>query len=207
MSESQCFCNVVKYSTILCFLYIYIYIYIYMYVYVCACMHACIHACIHACMHTCMYACMYVCMYVCWVWLYIHRHKHTGTGLNPFWPYKFGFKPLLGLEPMAPICPQLLVSHANHSATETSICMYVCMNACMHLCMHTCMYGCMHARMHARMYDYIYVLCVCRGWLYIHRHKRHWHRGLNPYWPHKFGFNAGARTYDTDLSTITSQPC
>ena len=36
----------------------------------------------------------------------------------------FGFKPLLGLEPMAPIRPQLLVSHANHSATETS--MYVC---------------------------------------------------------------------------------
>ena len=33
----------------------------------------------------------------------------------------FGFKPLLGLEPMAPIRPQLLVSHANHSATETSI--------------------------------------------------------------------------------------
>ena len=39
----------------------------------------------------------------------------------------FGFKPLLGLEPMAPIRPQLLVSNANHSATETSICMYVCM--------------------------------------------------------------------------------
>ena len=31
---------------------------------------------------------------------------------------------------MAPIRPQLLVSHANHSATETSICMYVCMHAC-----------------------------------------------------------------------------
>ena len=40
----------------------------------------------------------------------------------------FGFKPLLGLEPMAPIRPQLLVSHANHSATETS--MYVCMYVC-----------------------------------------------------------------------------
>ena len=39
-------------------------------------------------------------------------------GLNPFWPHMFGFKPLLGLEPMAPIRPQLLVSHANHSATE-----------------------------------------------------------------------------------------
>ena len=35
--------------------------------------------------------------------------------------HKFGFKPLLGLEPIAPIRPQLLVSHANHSATETPI--------------------------------------------------------------------------------------
>ena len=58
----------------------------------------------------------------------------------------FGLKPLLGLEPMAPIRPQLLVSHANHSATETSICMYVCM--------------------YVLMYDYIYVLFVCRVWLY-----------------------------------------
>ena len=53
-------------------------------------------------------------------------------GLNPFGPHMFGLKPLLGLEPMAPIRPQLLVSHANHSATETS--MYVC------VCVHVCMY-------------------------------------------------------------------
>ena len=26
-------------------------------------------------------------------------------GLNPFWPHKFGFKPLVGLEPIAPIRP------------------------------------------------------------------------------------------------------
>ena len=43
----------------------------------------------------------------------------------------FGLKPLLGLEPMAPIRPQLLVSHANHSATETS--MYVCMYVFMYV--------------------------------------------------------------------------
>ena len=48
---------------------------------------------------------------------------HWHRGLNPFWPHMFGLKPLLGLEPMAPNRPQLLVSHANHSATET--CMYV----------------------------------------------------------------------------------
>ena len=49
----------------------------------------------------------------------------------------FGFKPLLGLEPMALIRPQLLVSHANHSATETS--MYVLMYACMYV-YYVCMY-------------------------------------------------------------------
>ena len=43
------------------------------------------------------------------------------NAVKSFWPHKFGLKPLLGLEPMAPIRPQLLVSHANHSATETSI--------------------------------------------------------------------------------------
>ena len=48
--------------------------------------------------------------------------------------------PMLGLEPMAPIPPQLLVSHANHSATET--CMYVCMYSRMHACI--CMYVHMH---------------------------------------------------------------
>ena len=56
-------------------------------------------------------------------------------GLNNFWPYKFGFKPLLGLEPRAPILPQLLASHVNHSATETShVFIYVCMLLCMHVC-------------------------------------------------------------------------
>ena len=44
-----------------------------------------------------MYLCMYVCMYV------------------------------LMYDYMAPIRPQLLVSHAIHSSTETSLCMYVCM--------------------------------------------------------------------------------
>ena len=68
------------------------------------------------------------CLYVGFDW---HR------GLNPFWPHMFGLKPLLGLEPMAPNRPQLLVSHANHSATET--CMYVCMYICMYfMCVYVC---------------------------------------------------------------------
>ena len=68
---------------------------------------------------------------------YIKKKERKGKTqhniyIYPFWPHKFGFKPLLGLEPLAPIRPQLLVSHANHSATETShvskyVCMYVCM--------------------------------------------------------------------------------
>ena len=91
---------------------------------------------------------------------------HWHRGLNPFWPHMFGLKPLLGLEPMAPIRPQLLVSHVNHSATETSIkrmfnepmiyvvtivgryvdryvgryvcvCMYVCI---MYVCVYVCVY-------------------------------------------------------------------
>ena len=59
----------------------------------------------------------------------------------------FGFKPLLGLEPVAPIRPQLLVSHTNHSAT---ICMYVCMCVCMYLCLCVCKCVCMYP-----------CICVC----------------------------------------------
>ena len=60
------------------------------------------------------------CLYVGFDYTYIDVNA-LAQGLNPFWPHMFGLKPLLGLEPMAPIRPQLLVSHANHSATETSI--------------------------------------------------------------------------------------
>ena len=61
------------------------------------------------------------------------------------WPHKFGFKSLLGLEHMATIRPQLLVSHANHLATEY-ICIYACTYVCMYLIMnelYVCMYVCM----------------------------------------------------------------
>ena len=44
---------------------------------------------------------------------------------------------------------QLLVSHANHSTNETSLCMYVCMYVCMYACMYVCMYVCM---LHACMF-------------------------------------------------------
>ena len=36
----------------------------------------------------------------------------------------------------------------------------------------TSMYVCMYVLMYVLMYDYIYVLFVCRVWLYIHRCKR-----------------------------------
>ena len=51
--------------------------------------------------------------------MYVLTHWHRG--LNPFWSHKFGFKPLLRLEPMVQIRPQLPTSHANHSATEKSL--------------------------------------------------------------------------------------
>ena len=37
-------------------------------------------------------------------------------------------KPLLGLEPMAPIRPQLLVSRTNHRDVRMNVCMYECMH-------------------------------------------------------------------------------
>ena len=60
------------------------------------------------------------CLYVGFDYTYIDVNA-LAQGIKSFWPHMFGLKPLLGLEPMAPIRPQLLVSHANHSATETSI--------------------------------------------------------------------------------------
>ena len=60
------------------------------------------------------------CLYVGVDYTYIDVNA-LAQGIESFLASLFGFKPLLGLEPMAPIRPQLLVSHANHSATETSI--------------------------------------------------------------------------------------
>ena len=102
---------------------------------------------------------------------------HWHRGLNPFWPHKFGFKPLLGLEPMAPIRPQLLVSHANNSATETSLCMYVCIYVCMYVCityvrMCMCVYVCMFVCMCICMYVCITYVCMCECvCMYIHINK------------------------------------
>ena len=94
-------------------------------------------------------------------------------GLYPFWPHKFGFKPLLGLEPMAPIRPQLLVSHANHSATETYIkrmfnepMIYVVTRnttVCVSACWSVCMYICMHAEKQNLKFSSGPSLCrICR---------------------------------------------
>ena len=55
-------------------------------------------------------------------------------GSKSFLASQVWFQAVAGLEPMAPIRLQLLVSHANHSATET------CINVCMHVCMYVCVY-------------------------------------------------------------------
>ena len=60
------------------------------------------------------------CLYVGVDYTYIDVNA-LAQGIKSFLASRFGIKPLLGLEPMAPIRPQLIVSHANHSATETSI--------------------------------------------------------------------------------------
>ena len=89
-----------------------------------------------------MYVCMYVCMYV---YMYVLMYDYIYVlFVCRVWPHMFGLKPLLGLEPMAPIRPQniFMVSHANHSVTETSmyVCRYVCVYVCMYICMYVCMY-------------------------------------------------------------------
>ena len=77
--------------------------------------------------------------------------------------HKFGFKPLLGLEPMATICPQLLVSHANHLATETSIyvCMYVCVCVCVCVCMCVCKDGCVCVYIYIVLVVVVLLLVLC----------------------------------------------
>ena len=43
------------------------------------------------------------CLYVGFDYTYIDINVLAQyRGLNPFWPHKFGFKPLLGLEPQLP---------------------------------------------------------------------------------------------------------
>ena len=101
-----CILNVcIDVCTYVVYMYLYIRTYVWMYV-LCTCERTCV----------CMY--IYV-LFVCRGSLYIHRlytHRHKrNRGLNLIWPHKFSFKPLLGLEPQFP------ASHANHSATETSL--------------------------------------------------------------------------------------
>ena len=83
--------------------------------------------------------------YVVFDYTYIDINT-LAQGINPLWPHTFGFKPLLGLEPMEPIRQQLQGSHANHLATETPIYMYVCMCVCMYLCIYVylCVSVCMY---------------------------------------------------------------
>ena len=60
------------------------------------------------------------CLYVGFDYTHIDTNA-LAQGIKYFLTSQFGFKPLLGIEPMAPIRQQLLVSLDNHSATETSI--------------------------------------------------------------------------------------
>ena len=53
-------------------------------------------------------------------------------GIKSFLAAQVWFQPLLGLEPMAPIRPQLPASHANH------VCMYVCLLYFNIYCMYVC---------------------------------------------------------------------
>ena len=74
-------------------------------------------------MYVCMYDLSMYCLFVEFDYTYIDINA-LAQGFNPFWPHMFGFKPLPGLEPMAPIRPQLLV---------TTLTMYVCMCVCVYM--------------------------------------------------------------------------
>ena len=69
---------------------------------------------------------------------------HWHRGLNPFWPHKFDFKPLLGLEPMSLIHPIRAPRHPMYVCMYVyvciDVCMYVYMYVCMYICVHVCMY-------------------------------------------------------------------
>ena len=102
------------------------------------------------------------CLYGVFDYIYIAK-THWHMRLNPFWPHKFGSKPLLGLESMAPIRPQLPASHANHSANETCMCVCVCMYVYMYVLMYVCIYVCVFVFvcvcvcMYVCVYIYIYM--------------------------------------------------
>ena len=79
-------------------------------------------------------------------------------GLNPFWPHKFGFKPLLGLEHMAPIRLQFLANCDNH------VCMYADTRTHTHICMDGWFGGCIYVPVYLFItlwiLIYIYLLLI-----------------------------------------------
>ena len=85
--------------------------------YVCECVCVCMCVCVY--MYVCMTTSM-SCLYVGVDYTYIDIHA-LAQGIKSFLASQVWFLAVAGLEPMAPIRLQLLVSHANHSATETSI--------------------------------------------------------------------------------------
>ena len=76
------------------------------------------------------------CLYVGFHYTYIDINALAQV-INPFWPVTFGFKPLLGLEPLTTIRPNLPAS-----TLTIHVCMYVCMYVCVYVCMYVCMYVC-----------------------------------------------------------------
>ena len=83
---------------------------------------------------------MYVCMYNTYVCMYVR-------------PHKFGFKVLLGFEPMTLIRRQFPAYHDNHSATDTFLCMHICVYVCVCVCV--CVYLCV------TVCEHVCGLCVC----------------------------------------------
>ena len=104
----------------------------------------------NVCMYVLMYDYIYV-FFICRVWLYIYRHKHTGTGIKSFLASQVWFQAVAGDNNYQP------ASHANHSATETSLCMYVSVCICLSIYLSVCLSTSLSLSLYLSIYLFIYL--------------------------------------------------
>ena len=83
------------------------------------------------------------CLYVGVDYTYIYVNALV-QGIKSFLALQVWFQAVAGARTYSTDSPAItIVSHANHSATETSlVCMYVCV--CVSLCVCVCMYVCLN---------------------------------------------------------------
>ena len=88
------------------------------------------------CMYWCMTTSMY-CLYVGVDYTYIDVNA-LAQGIKSVLASHVWFQAVAGARTYGTDSPAITISHANQSATETSICMYVCMYVCIDVWLHLC---------------------------------------------------------------------